>query len=68
LRSLYFLLARAMARFRYLHPALAVILVFIGARMLCARWLQIPTGFALLGILAVLGIGILASLLTEAKT
>ena len=34
LRSLYFLLARAMSRFHYLRPALAVILIFIGARML----------------------------------
>jgi len=68
LRSLYFLLARAMARFRHLHPALAVILVLIGARMLLAAWVHIPTGFALLGIVLILGSGILASLLTEAKT
>ena len=68
LRSLYFLLARAMSRFRYLHTALAVILIFIGARMLFAPWVHIPTGFALLGILLILGIAILASLLTEDET
>jgi tellurite resistance protein TerC len=67
LRSLYFLLARAMTRFRYLHPALAVILILIGGRMLLARWFHIPTGFALLAIVLVLGIAILASALTEKK-
>ena len=32
------------------HPALAVILMFIGARMLFAPWVHIPTAFALVGI------------------
>ena len=67
LRALYFLLARAMSRFRYLHPALAVILILIGARMLLARWISIPTGLALLGIILTLSLAILGSLLTEAK-
>ena len=67
LRSLYFLLARAMTRFHYLRIALAVMLIFIGARMLVAHWVRIPTGFALLGILLVLGSAILASLVTERK-
>lgn len=62
LRSLYFLLAGAITRFRYLHLALAVILMFIGARMLTTHWVRIPTGAALLGILAVLAIAVLASL------
>ena len=62
LRSLYFLLARAMSRFHYLRMALAVMLIFIGARMLSPPWVHIPTGFALLGILLILGIAILASL------
>jgi tellurite resistance protein TerC len=67
LRSLYFLLARALSRFHYLRTALAVILIFIGARMLFTPWVHIPTGTALLGILLILGIAILASLVTEAK-
>jgi len=65
LRALYFLLAHAITRFHYLHPALAVILILIGGRMLLAHWMQIPTVFALLAIVLVLGIAILASLLTE---
>jgi tellurite resistance protein TerC len=61
LRSLYFLLARAISRFRYLRNALAVILIFIGAKMLLAFWVHIPTGIALLGILIILGIAMVAS-------
>lgn len=67
LRSMYFLLARAMSRFHYLRPALALILMFIGAKMLVGPWVQIPTGFALAGILSILGIAILASLATDGK-
>ena len=67
LRSLYFLLARAMSKFHYLRPALAIILMFIGAKMLLAPWVHIPTAFALAGILTILGISILASIATEVK-
>jgi tellurite resistance protein TerC len=67
LRALYFLLANAITRFHYLHPALAVILVLIGGRMLLAHWMQVPTVFALLAIVLVLGTAILASLLTRRK-
>jgi tellurite resistance protein TerC len=62
LRSMYFLLARAITRFRYLHSGLALILIFIGAKMLLAYWVRVPTGIALLGILVILGTSILASL------
>jgi len=62
LRSLYFLLAGALTRFRYLRSGLAVILILIGAKMLLAYRVRIPTGMALLGILAILGIFIAASL------
>jgi tellurite resistance protein TerC len=67
LRSLYFVLANAMARFRYLHPALAVILMMIGSRMLLAPWVNVPTGAALLAIVLTLGVAILASLFTGKK-
>lgn len=67
LRSLYFLLANAMTRFRYLHPALALILILIGCRMLAARWIDVPTGFALIAILLILSVAILASVLAAPK-
>src|ERR1700746_2682213 len=43
LRSLYFLLAGVVHRFVYLTPALAIILSFIGAKMLVADVFHIPT-------------------------
>jgi len=60
LRSLYFVLARAADRFHYLRPGLAVVLVFIGAKM--AFSLEIPA-FASLGVVTlVLGSAIGLSL------
>jgi len=43
LRSLYFLLAGVVHRFVYLQPALAIILSFIGVKMLLADVFHIPT-------------------------
>ena len=40
LRSLYFVLASAMGYFRYLKTGLAVVLVFIGAKMVFEDWLH----------------------------
>jgi tellurite resistance protein TerC len=64
LRSLYFLLADAIGRFRYLKAGLSVVLVFVGAKMLLSpqdappRWYQveIPTVLSLL-IIAVIIVG-----------
>jgi tellurite resistance protein TerC len=39
LRALYFLLAGVMDRFHYLRYALAVILVFVGVKMITEDWL-----------------------------
>jgi tellurite resistance protein TerC len=47
LRSLYFLVAGIVHKFVYLKPALAIILAFIGAKMLLADVLHIPTAAAL---------------------
>lgn len=40
LRSLYFILASAMGYFRYLKVGLAVVLIFIGIKMLAEYWLK----------------------------
>ncbi|MSU33809.1 MAG: TerC/Alx family metal homeostasis membrane protein [Pedosphaera sp.] len=40
LRSLYFVLASAMGYFRYLKLGLAVVLIFIGIKMLAEHWLR----------------------------
>jgi tellurite resistance protein TerC len=63
LRSLYFVLAGAVGRFRYLKPALAAILAFVGAKMLASEVFEIPVAVSLTVIAGVLSIGVAASLL-----
>ncbi|MBZ5514003.1 MAG: TerC family protein [Acidobacteriia bacterium] len=62
LRSLYFVLAGAIRRFRYLRQGLSFILVFVGAKMLAAEFYKIPTLLSLGIISVILLITILASL------
>ena len=62
LRALYFLLAGVIHRFHYLQLGLAVVLVFVGAKMLLTDVYNIPVGLAL-GVAAVLGASVVASLL-----
>lgn len=40
LRSLFFLLRGAVARFEYLQQGIAIVLIFIGAKMLAEEWLH----------------------------
>ena len=42
LRALFFVLASAMDRFVYLKPGVALILVFVGAKMTLSTWIHIP--------------------------
>lgn len=58
LRALYFLLADAHARFSFLKEGLAVILAFVGVKMLIAEWYHIPTGLSLVVIVIVLSAAI----------
>ncbi len=53
LRSLYFVLAGLLDRLRFLHYGLAVLLLFVGGKMLLSRWISISVS-ASLGILAVI--------------
>ncbi len=62
LRALYFLLADMHARFSYLQEGLAIILAFVGIKMLIVEWYHIPTWLSLLVIALVLTVSILASL------
>ena len=52
LRALYFLLADMHSRFTYLQEGLAIILAFVGVKMIIAEWYHIPTGLSL-GIIAI---------------
>jgi tellurite resistance protein TerC len=40
LRSLFFLLRGAVSRFDYLQQGIAIVLVFIGLKMLCEKWIS----------------------------
>lgn len=63
LRSIFFALSGLMKLFHYLNYGLAVVLMFIGAKMLISVRYQIPTWVALLVIAVVLGLSVLASVL-----
>ncbi len=54
LRALYFLLADMHARFSYLQEGLAIILAFVGVKMLINEWYHIPTWLSLMVIALVL--------------
>jgi TerC family integral membrane protein len=62
MRSLYFLLAGATARLRYLQPGLAVILAAVAVKLLLADVVEIPVWSAPAFIIAVLSIVTAASL------
>lgn len=68
LRSLYFLLAAAAARFEYLRVALSVVLVFVGGKLLLADWVKVDPGVSLVVVVAILGAGVLASVLKDRRT
>ena len=65
LRSLYFALHGIMQLFRFLKAGLAVILVFIGAKMLIEPWVDITTATSLGVIGGVLTTAILMSVLNK---
>ena len=62
LRALFFAVAGALGLFRHLHYGLAVVLSFIGVKLLVSGFYEIPTGAALGVVLGVLLITIAASL------
>jgi tellurite resistance protein TerC len=67
LRSLYFLLAGAVPHLRYLKAGLAVVLVFIGGKMLLAFWYAIPNEWALGIVAAILAVAVAASRVPRKK-
>jgi len=62
LRALYFTLAGALARLRYLHQGLAVILLFVAAKMLAGDRLHVSTGISLGVVGGILLLTVLASI------
>lgn len=62
LRAMYFLLAGVGDRFSLLRYGLAVVLIFIGVKMLLLEIYKIPTLLSLLFVAVVIGISMIASL------
>ncbi|MBN2194529.1 MAG: TerC family protein [Polyangiaceae bacterium] len=67
LRALYFLLAGVMKRFQYLDKGLALVLAFIGVKMLVADWYKIGNLASLGVIAAILTVAIVASLVSPSS-
>ena len=63
LRALYFVLAGMMGRFHYLGTGLALILMFIGVKMVAAKFIHLPTWASLCVIMGVLAGAVGLSLL-----
>lgn len=68
LRSLYFVLAGLLDRLHLLHYGLALILAFVGGKMLLAHWIEIPVLVSLIVILVTVGVFAVASLRRPAPT
>jgi tellurite resistance protein TerC len=65
LRSLYFLLAGAVDRFRYLKAGLSALLIFAGTKILIADLVKIPIGPSLAIIVGILIVATVASLVAD---
>jgi tellurite resistance protein TerC len=67
LRSLYFALSSVMKLFHYINYGLAIILSFVGIKLLIHHWYVIDHQFALLFVVSTLAISVLASWLFPKK-
>ena len=67
LRAMYFLLADVADRFSLLKYGLAMVLMFIGVKMLLIDVYKIPVGFSLAVVAVIIGASVWASLRKEAR-
>ena len=65
LRSLFFILAGMLDKFEYLKPGVAGILIFVGFKMVLAKWVHLPI---ILSLAIILGTLVIAVLLSIRKT
>jgi tellurite resistance protein TerC len=68
LRSLYFVLAGAMAKFKYLQLSLAVLLIVIGAKMVLHSHIHFGHFLSLGVIGGILAVGVIASIIASARS
>ena len=67
LRALYFLLAEVLEKLEYLKIGLALVLVFVGAKMIAEPWLHLSVATSLAVVLGMLILSGLVSLLVKKK-
>jgi len=67
LRALYFLLAGVMDRFHHLRHGLALVLVFIGLKMVAEKWVHVPTPVSLAVVTGILALSVVASLVHKPR-
>jgi tellurite resistance protein TerC len=67
LRSLYFLMAGVLDRFRYVRISLAAILAFVGGKMLLGEIVEVPTWASLVVILSALTVAVTASIVRPVR-
>lgn len=68
LRSMFFLLAGVIAKFYLLKPSLAIVLAFVGTKMLLTDVYKVPIGASLGVIAALIAAGVVGSLLFPRRT
>ncbi|MFN0007187.1 MAG: TerC family protein [Planctomycetota bacterium] len=68
LRSLYFLLAGVVDKFRYLKLGLAFVLVFVGSKMIATDIIKVPVVVSLCIIAGILGAAIVGSLIANRRS
>lgn len=59
LRALYFVLGHALDTFRYLKPGVALVLIFVGLKMVLSEWIHLSAAISLLVIAGILGTAVL---------
>jgi tellurite resistance protein TerC len=67
LRAMYFLLAGVIDKFHLLKYGLALVLLFVGVKMVIADWFHVPIGISLGAIGGVLALSIVISILRPPK-
>ena len=66
--ALYFLLAGMLGRFRFLRPALAAILVFVGVKLAASDLVHVPVALSLAAIVGILALATAASVVDERRS
>jgi tellurite resistance protein TerC len=67
LRALYFLLANMLPRFHLLKYGIALVLLFIGLKMLIEGWTDVPISLSLSVVVGILATTIILSMLTRTR-